>query len=643
MTAALKTLATWIVRLLVLLFIAFSAYDVRMHAIKVYGLVIHEFDPWFNFRATQYLADHGWTEFFHWYDYMSWSPLGRPVGTTIYPGMQIVSVFIWRVLNSSGIEMSLNDVCCYVPVWFGVFATMLLGSLTYVASGSADSSIAAAAVMSIIPAHIMRSVGGGFDNESVAISALCLTFLLWMYSLSGKDDSKMSFIGIFTGLAYVCMVAAWGGYIFVLNMIGLHAFVLIAMGRFSNKLYWAYSFWYVVGTFGAIHVPVVGFAPLKSLEQLAPAGVFFLMQLLQICENPRLLKLYKLDADTMTPSQRFRVRTHVFGAAAAGASIVIAYLYPTGYFGPLSSRVRGLFVTHTRTGNPLVDSVAEHQPASPQAYWQFLQYACHTSPIGFAIALYSSVIRPIFHPRQAGEPSTDPMVFLVLYAMVSYHFSTKMNRLMLLMGPICSALTGIAIGAMSQFVYDEVYPLLFPTAVEGAVATPVENIKAAGASGKGASKKKAEKPSSKKTTAAKSDSVTDLIESKVQEIGSLPVVNYLRKFLVAIILYSAYVEIPSFYLYSNQMGEHLSNPSLMFQARLHDGTVIMVDDYREAYWWLRDKTPEDARVMAWWDYGYQITGIGNRTTIADGNTWNHEAITITITIMHMLFLSPYCL
>jgi asparagine N-glycosylation enzyme membrane subunit Stt3 len=29
---------------------------------------------------------------------------------------------------------------------------------------------------------------------------------------------------------------------------------------------------------------------------------------------------------------------------------------------------------------------------------------------------------------------------------------------------------------------------------------------------------------------------------------------------------------------------------------------------------------------AWWDYGYQIAGIANRTTIADGNTWNHEHI-----------------
>ena len=53
---------------------------------------------------------------------------------------------------------------------------------------------------------------------------------------------------------------------------------------------------------------------------------------------------------------------------------------------------------------------------------------------------------------------------------------------------------------------------------------------------------------------------------------------------------------------------------------------VIIDDFREAYWWLRDNTPEDARVMAWWDYGYQINGVGNRTTIADGNTWNHEHI-----------------
>merc|ERR1711957_642505 len=58
------------------------------------------------------------------------------------------------------------------------------------------------------------------------------------------------------------------------------------------------------------------------------------------------------------------------------------------------------------------------------------------------------------------------------------------------------------------------------------------------------------------------------------------------------------------------------------------GQVITVDDYRESYYWLKKNTPEDARILAWWDYGYQIAGIANRTTVADGNTWNHEHIAL---------------
>merc|ERR1712217_324109 len=74
------------------------------------------------------------------------------------------------------------------------------------------------------------------------------------------------------------------------------------------------------------------------------------------------------------------------------------------------------------------------------------------------------------------------------------------------------------------------------------------------------------------------------------------------------------------------MAEAMSQPSIIIKSRLKDGRTVLIDDYREAYWWLRDNTPEDSRVMAWWDYGYQINGVANRTTIADGNTWNHEHI-----------------
>ena len=49
---ALAALA-WIVRIALVIWFCKEAFEIRLFAIKSYGLVIHEFDPWFNFRATQ--------------------------------------------------------------------------------------------------------------------------------------------------------------------------------------------------------------------------------------------------------------------------------------------------------------------------------------------------------------------------------------------------------------------------------------------------------------------------------------------------------------------------------------------------------------------------------------------------------------
>ena len=45
------------------------------------------------------------------------------------------------------------------------------------------------------------------------------------------------------------------------------------------------------------------------------------------------------------------------------------------------------------------------------------------------------------------------------------------------------------------------------------------------------------------------------------------------------------------------------------------GSRIIFDDFREAYWWLRHNTPENSKIMSWWDYGYQISSMANRTIL----------------------------
>ena len=67
-----------------------------------------------------------------------------------------------------------------------------------------------------------------------------------------------------------------------------------------------------------------------------------------------------------------------------------------------------------------------------------------------------------------------------------------------------------------------------------------------------------------------------------------------------------------------------STIKLLFRSR------DILDDFREAYYWLWQNTKEDATVMSWWDYGYQIAGMANRTTLVDNNTWNNSHIALVI-------------
>lgn len=697
-----------------------TAYTIRLKAILDFGYIIHEFDPYFNFRATQYLFDNGWKRFVNWFDYMAWYPLGRPVGTTIYPGMQVTAVWLTKVwlpiwfgvkqffgqlfgfggdisvravtknaldvsksLSASGSnnmaavasfmaslgmkwnEMSLNDVCCLVPAWFGALATLTTGLLALECSSnfgyndgnrfgtvlddipfigyylqrvvtpvrsflayyagldtssgketkvsslqtiSLFSMLATMFFMSTVPAHIMRSVGGGFDNESVAMTAMTLVFYLWTRSLRGgspikylpvqdgddnvgkkirqKQDSGFTvspqtrssfFFGALAGLAYFNMVAAWGGYVFVINLVGAHAASLILLGRHSSKLHAAYSGFYIVGTSLAVQVPVVGWTPIRSLEQLGPLFVFFGMQFVEYCERVR-------TRDNLTRSQIWLFRVRIGGVAALIGAIVIRSLAPTGYFGPISSRVRGLFVPHTKTGNPLVDSVAEHQAAKPEMYQQYLLILAKLAPWGFGVILLGY--------------TNDASSFLLVYGAAAYFFSHKMVRLILLTAPITSVLGGILCGRV------------IGTCIEGVCGWSIDAFAEFGS--------ESDKP--KETKATKSSSSLDFS---------------IRLFARGFWLFACYFfynasqdHIREFRSRSNEIAQQMSHPSILFKSQDNQGRVIMVDDYREAYWWLRDNTPEDARIMAWWDYGYQITAIANRTTIADGNTWNHEHIAL---------------
>jgi hypothetical protein len=118
------------------------------------------------------------------------------------------------------------------------------------------------------PGYISRSVAGSYDNEAIAIFLLVFTFYLWIKAV--KNGSM--FWGALTALFYGYMVSAWGGYVFITNLLPLHAFVLICMGRYSPRLYVSYTSWYALGTLASMQIPFVGFLPIRSSEHMSALG-----------------------------------------------------------------------------------------------------------------------------------------------------------------------------------------------------------------------------------------------------------------------------------------------------------------------------------------------------------------------------------
>lgn len=81
-----------------------------------------------------------------------------------------------------------------------------------------------------------------------------------------------------SAFGYFYMVSAWGGYVFIINLVPLYVLVLLVTGRYSLRLYVAYNCMYVLGMLLAMQIRFVGFQHVQSGEHMASMGVFFLLQ-----------------------------------------------------------------------------------------------------------------------------------------------------------------------------------------------------------------------------------------------------------------------------------------------------------------------------------------------------------------------------
>lgn len=108
----------------------FLAFATRLFSVLRFESVIHEFDPYFNYRTTRYLTEEGFYNFHNWFDDRAWYPLGRIIGGTIYPGLMVTSAALYRIMWLLNITMDIRNVCVFLAPFFSSLTTIVTYLLT---------------------------------------------------------------------------------------------------------------------------------------------------------------------------------------------------------------------------------------------------------------------------------------------------------------------------------------------------------------------------------------------------------------------------------------------------------------------------------------------------------------------------------
>ncbi|KRX94134.1 Dolichyl-diphosphooligosaccharide--protein glycosyltransferase subunit STT3B, partial [Trichinella pseudospiralis] len=272
---------------------------------------------------------------------------------------------------------------------------------------------------------------------------------------------------------------------------------------------------------------------------------------------------------------------------------IIALLTYLGVIAPWSGRFYSLWNTeYAKIHIPIISSVSEHQPTN----WVAFFFDLHVLVASFPAGLWFCSI---------------------LYSITAVYFAGVMIRLMLTLTPVVCVLAGITFSSIfKRYLYDE--------AAERTLM--LHGLQRRKASHQDQSRSK-DRTMYDKAGKLRKPLQLECAEAREQILSTCPDDDFgtLKTIIIAtmLLLLSMFV-VHCTWITSNAY----SSPSVVLAYYNNDGSRTILDDFREAYFWLRKNTPDQARVMSWWDYGYQIAGMANRTTLVDNNTWNNSHIAL---------------
>jgi len=521
-------------RLLIIgiLVISFSISFVARMQPADYGFELNEFDPFFNFRATKFIVDNGYVEYFAWHDDKSWYPDGRNVSATSQVMLHITTAALYQ---SFGMGQSLYDFTILFPVIIGSLTTIVIFALVRVLGGTTAGLLASLFFAVSMPV-IIRGTVGWFKSEPLGLFYGFLGVYLFLSGIK-SDNGKVSFFKLIAGGVFVSLgISSWGGSQFFVILLVLFFLGIPFLRKDKKFITWA--------------LPVFVSALLLTIAMFERPGVGFVLGyggLGLIGSTVFVLLFFQI--------QKIKVKNNIrYGFLLLGGFVLVGISsIVTNAVSLPSFRYLNAVNPFLSSDNTIVQSVAEHSSVTMEQLFPSLSVLMIFSGIGVWL---------LFHIKenQNFHIKNDMVLFALIIGFVGIYISSAFIRL-----EIFGSIAVIVLASIG-------------------VSLLISNV---------------------------------LKKHSKNSLSSIAKFSFVA---VIIVLLTIPVALP---VNANWINVVKIPPTI-----LHGGTHfnITTNDWGDALEWIKGNTEHDAVIAAWWDYGYWITAIGDRTTLIDNATINQSQI-----------------
>ena len=519
-----------------LLILAFSTTFLIRTQPTQYGFELNEFDPFFNFRATEYIVENGLIEYFEWNDDKSWYPYGRDVSSNSQIMLHITAAISYQIFGGNS---SLYDFTILFPAVIGSLTVIVVFALVRVLGGTTAGVIASLLFAVALPVLVRGSIGW-FKSEPLGIFYGLLGLYLFLSGIRTKDK-KFTILKIVSGGIILSFgMASWGGNQFFIIPIGLFILALPLVRKDHKFLAWSIPLF--VTTFLLCSA---------SFERPGPQFVVGLGGMALLI--PTLFLFVNIFIQKISKEENKIKHGSIFLIIVLIISILFMLIVGSYFSDNVSFRYLNAIYPFLTTVDPLTDSVSEHAITSTSDSFYFHSIFMIFGLLGAWIIFTKNVFQSKIVLRN------DMRVFALIIGITGVYIGSAFVRLELFASISLIILSSIGLSILIKEIF------------------------------------------------------------KIQISAKK---NYLLK-IASISLISILFMIPLVYPENNWITTLDYAPTIFTGGTNY---LLSTNDWLDTLDWIKNNTPENSIIGSWWDYGYWIQTIADRTTTIDNATLNGRTI-----------------